>query len=103
VDTTLKSIEIRPTSTFYVPNSFTPNKDGVNDVFRPYFTNITDIDVQIFDRWGLKIFEYQNLDGSWDGGYKGDMAQSDVYVYKIKTKDIRAIESSYVGHVTLVR
>jgi len=103
VDTTLKMIEIKPTSTFYVPNSFTPNKDGVNDEFRPFFTNITDIDVQIFDRWGLKIFEYKNLDGSWDGGYKGDVAQSDVYVYKIKTRDIREIESSYVGHVTLVR
>jgi gliding motility-associated-like protein len=103
VDTTLKKIEIKPTSTFYVPNSFTPNKDGVNDEFRPFFTNLTDIDVQIFDRWGAKIFEYKNLDGSWDGRYKGDMAQSDVYVYKIKTTDVRQIQSSYVGHVTLVR
>ena len=103
VDTTRQLIEIRPTSTFYVPNSFTPNKDGVNDVFRPFFTNITDIDVQIFDRWGAKIFEYKNLDGSWDGRYQGDMAQSDVYVYKITTRDIRDIKNSYVGHVTLVR
>lgn len=103
VDTTLKTIEIKPTSTFYVPNSFTPNKDGVNDIFRPFFTNITDIDVQIFDRWGLKIYEYKNLDGGWDGRYKGDMAQSDVYVYKIKTRDVRERVQSYVGHVTLVR
>ncbi len=103
VDTTLKLIEIKPTSTFYVPNSFTPNKDGVNDVFRPYFTNITAIDVQIFDRWGAKIYEYKNLDGSWDGAYKGEMSQSDVYVYKIKTKDVRDKVGNYVGHVTLVR
>ena len=103
VDTTLKTIEIKPTSTFYVPNTFTPNKDGVNDMFRPFFTNITDIDVMIFDRWGAKIYEYKNLDGSWDGKYKGEMAQSDVYVYKIKTKDVREKVQNYVGHVTLVR
>jgi len=103
VDTTRKTIEIKPTSTFYVPNSFTPNKDGVNDSFRPFFTNITDLDVQIFDRWGKKIYEYKNLDGSWDGAYNGDMAQMDVYVYKIKTRDVREKVQSYVGHVTLVR
>lgn len=103
VDTTLKKIEIKPTSTFYVPNAFTPNKDGVNDVFKPFFTNITDLDVQIFDRWGAKIYEYKNLDGAWDGKYQGEMAQSDVYVYKIKTKDVRERVQSYVGHVTLVR
>lgn len=103
VDTTLKQIDIKPTSTFYVPNSFTPNKDGVNDSFRPYFTNLTDLDVMIYDRWGTKIYEYTNLDGGWDGSFKGNMAQSEVYVYKIKTKDIRDNVQNYVGHVTLIR
>jgi gliding motility-associated-like protein len=103
VDTTYGRLEIKPTSTFFVPNCFTPNKDELNQKFRPFFTNIVTIDGVIFDRWGLKIYEWNNLEGGWDGYYDGNPAQADVYVYRIKTTDINNKAATHIGHVSLVR
>ena len=55
-------INIQP---FFVPNVITPNKDGVNDKFE--ISTIYDIDLEIFNRWGRKLYEMQNYDNSWAG------------------------------------
>ncbi|MBK6838657.1 MAG: T9SS type B sorting domain-containing protein [Bacteroidetes bacterium] len=70
-DTIQKTIEVRPHSTLFAPNCFTPNGDGKNDDFRPYFTQMKDIQVWIFDRWGLLLTSWEGLQGSWDGYYQG--------------------------------
>lgn len=101
-DTALKLIEVKPHSTLYVPNCFTPNGDGKNEVFKPEFTNMEKIQVWIFDRWGKLLTNWDGLNGYWDGYYQGRKCQSDVYVYKIKGLGIDGQYSEWVGHVSIV-
>jgi gliding motility-associated-like protein len=101
-DTIMRRIEIRPKSTLFAPNCFTPNGDGHNDLFRPYFTNMTNIQVWIFDRWGLLLTNWDGLEGNWDGYYHGEKCQEDTYVYKIKGIGIDGKYSEWVGHVSIV-
>ncbi len=101
-DTIFKSIEIRPKSTLFVPNCFTPNGDGKNEVFRPYHTNMEHLQVWVFDRWGLLLKTWDTLDGSWDGFYDGKKCQQDTYVYKIIGEGIDGQHSEWVGHVSIV-
>ncbi|MFM2135233.1 MAG: hypothetical protein RL021_633 [Bacteroidota bacterium] len=101
-DTVQKVIEVRPTSTLYAPNCFTPNGDGKNDVFKPEFTNMTDIEVWVFDRWGLLISKFDGMNDFWDGYHKGRKCQTDTYVYKIKGKGIEGKDYEWVGHVSIV-
>jgi gliding motility-associated-like protein len=66
----------------YLPNSFTPNGDGVNDVFLPLPFNITSFTLKIYDRWGDLVFETDSFTNGWDGRYKnGSKAPLDVYNY----------------------
>ncbi|MBP6334135.1 MAG: PKD domain-containing protein [Bacteroidia bacterium] len=101
-DTLMRTIEIRPRSTLFAPNCFTPNGDGHNDAFRPYFTNMTNIQVWIFDRWGLMLTNWEGLEGNWDGYYHGAKCQQDTYVYKIKGIGVDGKFSEWVGHVSIV-
>ena len=102
VDSVMKSIEVRPKSTLFVPNCFTPNNDGKNDVFRPYFTNMVKIQVWVYDRWGLLLKEWDSLEGNWDGYYQGKKCQSDTYVYKIIGLGADGQQSEWVGRVSIV-
>lgn len=92
--------------TFYVPNAFTPGTTrGVNDMFTGYGTNISDFKMWIFDRWGEMIYQTNDIHAGWDGTAKGgkNLAQQDVYVWKIEVTDFRGDLHKYVGHVTLLR
>jgi gliding motility-associated-like protein len=68
----------------YVPNCFTPNRDGLNDDFCAESSEVTSIEMMIFDRWGNLIFESHSLSDCWDGKYKGEVVQEDVYAVRIK-------------------
>lgn len=104
VDSTSGLIRILPGFTIYIPNAFTPNGDGINDVFRAYGTNIDTYNMYIFDRWGEMLFETDNINIPWDGRSTktGEPLMQDVYVYKIVAKDIFGEEHNYVGRVTLL-
>ena len=101
-DTILKSIEVRPVSTLFAPNCFTPNGDGINEVFKPVFTNMENIQVWVFDRWGKLLTSWDGIDGFWDGYYEGRKCQTDTYVYKIKGWGIDGKYSEWVGHVSII-
>lgn len=101
-DTILKSIEVRPVSTLFAPNCFTPNGDGINEVFKPVFTNMENIQVWIFDRWGKLLTSWDGINGFWDGYYEGRKCQTDTYVYKIKGWGIDGKYSEWVGHVSII-
>jgi len=94
---------------FFIPNTFSPNGDGVNDVFYPRGTGIDRIQaLRIFNRWGELIFEKRNFPSNdalagWDGTYKGKPAGSDTYVYVIDIICENATIISYKGNVTLIR
>ncbi|HEY2722210.1 MAG TPA: T9SS type B sorting domain-containing protein, partial [Chitinophagaceae bacterium] len=67
---------------FYMPTAFTPNNDGKNDVYRPMlFGNVIQFRFTIYDRWGKKIFETNDVQKGWDGKLNGTVAASDVYVW----------------------
>ena len=91
---------------FYVPNSFTPDNDGINDLF---FATGKDIDIenytmQIYDRWGIMLFETNDIKKGWDGTYKGKAVPADVYVWKIVSKEkYSPIIHEDVGHVNLIK
>lgn len=67
----------------YFPNAFTPNNDGINEVFSPVGNTsmANSYKLQIYNRWGQKIFESQNPDIGWDGTYNGTLSENDIYVY----------------------
>lgn len=105
-DTIQKPVGIGPEFTFYIPNAFTPNGDGVNDYFFGQGIGIAEYDIYIFDRWGNMIYHGDNIYASkWDGkaNHGSDVAQQDVYVWKVKLTDVFGKKHNYIGTVTLVR
>ena len=104
-DTILKPIEIRDLS-IYVPNSFTPNSDGINDVFVPVILggDTSQIEFLIFNRWGELIFKSESELKGWDGFHQGVLCQQGSYIWKIKVKQQDRFEvKEYTGHVILLR
>jgi gliding motility-associated-like protein len=67
--------------TMYFPNTFTPDGDGLNDIFTGYGEDIEMFNMKIFNRWGEMIFETDDFSKGWDGKYKGNPIQSDIYVW----------------------
>ena len=68
---------------FIVPNVFTPNGDGYNDVFNIEYQNIWEFQVKIYDRWGVKVHQSVNLENPWDGTVNGQEAAEGVYFWQI--------------------
>jgi gliding motility-associated-like protein len=84
---------------FIVPNVFTPNGDGMNDVFRVEYTGDEQYRIQIYDRWGVKYFESYNQQQHWDGlDLNGRASAEGIYYYNIQLSG-----KSYSGSVTLLR
>ena len=87
-----------------IPNAFTPNNDGLNDIFMPIFQcEFNKYKFLIFNRWGELIFSTENPFEGWDGTYKGTNAPSDVYVYLINYTDILGTNKKIRGNFSLVK
>ncbi len=102
-DTTLKNFTVHPEYFGYVPNSFTPNGDGVNDFFKGSFLGIKESELYIFNRWGELIYQSTSTRAYWDGTDKNKQSKSDVYIYKYIVKDYSNITHEYFGHINLIR
>ncbi len=102
-DTVVKPIIVGEDNSFYVPNAFTPNGDGINDIFFPKGHGISKYDIMIFDRWGEKLFSTTDFFQGWDGSFKGQPCKEDVYVWKIHVTLSNSKVKTYTGHVTLNR
>lgn len=102
-DTICKDILIKPDWTFYLPNTFTPNDDGVNDTFLPKATNIQSFEITIFNRWGENIFKSNDFNNVWDGTYKGEQVKDDVYVWQVKVVDLFSKSHYLIGHVMVLK
>ncbi|MDG1176098.1 MAG: gliding motility-associated C-terminal domain-containing protein, partial [Flavobacteriales bacterium] len=87
----------------YVPNSFTPNGDGINDEFVIISEDITNFSLMIFNRWGELLYESTDIEESWDGTYKGKLSQIDTYIWKIRYSDVNKKSKDIYGHVNLIR
>jgi len=103
-DSTWKTIRVEPDYALYIPNAFSPDGDGKNDFFFPVGYGVEEQSMLIFDRWGEVVFEGYQLDSKWDGAIKGrDVGKTDVYTYKIETKDVKGESHTYIGKVTLLK
>jgi gliding motility-associated-like protein len=111
-DTATAIIDVTPDMGVYIPNAFTPDKNGRNDVFMPYGYGISEDNykMEIFDRWGELIFTSSDFRKGWDGSVKESdinsdkgTAQDGVYIYKIQITDLENNKKLYVGHVTLLK
>jgi gliding motility-associated-like protein len=87
----------------FVPNIFSPNGDGENDVLFVRGEGISSIDFIVYSRWGQKIFESRNLNKGWDGTFRGSPVEPGVYVYHLRVEFTNSSEEKFKGNITLVR
>lgn len=102
-DTVTKPITIEEEYWIYVPNTFTPDGNRVNNYFSVSTVNIKYLEVMIFNRWGERIFEAYDPFFEWDGTYNGTLVQDGTYIWKIKYVTKGNIEGKLVGHITLMK
>jgi len=82
-----------------IPNVFSPNGDGENDLFKPYGTNITSLYMSVYNRWGEKLYQSEHLNSGWDGRTTaGTLCPDGTYFYIIKVNG-----ETYKGTVTMLR
>jgi gliding motility-associated-like protein len=96
-------IYIYPTPKVFVPNAFTPNGDGQNDVLTPFVSGSKYFDFMIFNRWGEKVFQTDNPNFGWDGTFKGDKAPFGVYIYHLKVVFTDNTTRDMKGSITLLK
>lgn len=104
-DSTYKVLEIKPSYALYIPNTFTPNEDGLNDGFQAKGVGIETFKMQIFDRWGHLIFETDDINKPWNGtDKKGEkLIKEDTYVWKAQVTDVFHRNHDLVGHVLVLK
>ena len=105
-DTAQLVVEITPDFALYIPNTFTPDGNGVNDFFLPMGVGIDEENyrMEIFDRWGEQVFTSNNFRKGWDGSIKGNkIGEQAVYIYKITVYDLQGNKHPFVGHITLLK
>ncbi|MFL5751775.1 MAG: gliding motility-associated C-terminal domain-containing protein, partial [Bacteroidia bacterium] len=96
-------IEVAADGTVVIPNIFTPNGDNLNDLFTFKTTSVKSLSCSIFDRWGLKMYDWDGINGAWDGKAKsGNRAPDGVYYYLVKYTDTKGDSREVKGFVTLI-
>ncbi len=106
-DTLTQLIDVIPLASIFLPNAFSPNGDGINDLFKPKgnFFGIKDYELRIYNRWGEQIFETQDPDEGWNGRVLNVRNESPpgVYVYKLFYNNTRGAPIVEEGFATIVR
>lgn len=87
----------------FIPNAFSPNQNRLNEVFSPVGIFIQGYRMQIYNRWGQKIYENDECMNAWDGTFNGDPVADGVFVYKILARGINGEIYNLTGNVTLIR
>lgn len=103
-DSIWKDIKILPEHRFWIPNTFTPNNDNLNDIFKPSIIGVENYDFEIYDRWGELIFKTNDVDRGWNGKIDDKLCKQDVYVWRITFRNVVTKKSElHIGHVLLLR
>ncbi len=87
----------------FIPNYFTPNNDGKNDMFRVFGTAVTALEMRVYNQWGQLVFESRNQANGWDGSGKGKQQPAGVYIYIVKATLQNNTIVDKKGSVTLIR
>jgi gliding motility-associated-like protein len=103
-DTLTQFLHVLPAFTLFVPNAFTPNADGNNDVFRAYGDQVVLFNMSIYDRWGKVVYSTDNMNQGWNGYDKNNtiLFPQGVYVWKIVVKGNNGRLQEKMGQVTLM-
>jgi len=100
------TVFVVPNYDIFVPNAFTPNGDGFNDEFQLFINDkvVQYMSMQIFNRWGEKVYESSDLNFKWDGAYKGVKVPTGVYTYQLKLTFIDGHKDELrTGSLTIIR
>ena len=97
------TINVEISGDVYVPNLFSPNADGINDILGIYGFSVEEVEFRIYDRWGELIFQTNSMSGTWDGTFKGATLNSAVFVYTIQVTYMDGREQLQHGNITLIR
>ncbi|MES2837891.1 MAG: T9SS type B sorting domain-containing protein [Bacteroidota bacterium] len=90
-------------SSVYLPNCFTPNQSGLNDVYKVVTYGVVNYSMKIFNRWGALVYQWTDAEIGWDGTYKGALAKQDVYAFIFEGRDVKNKLISISGNITLIR
>lgn len=105
IDSVIKTVKKESDFTFYIPSAFTPNSDGNNDIFFPLGSGYdpNTFEMFIFDRWGEKLYETNDINQPWNGCKQGHHSPSPigVYVYMISVAEQNGMKHKYKGTVTI--
>ncbi|MDQ3048316.1 MAG: PKD domain-containing protein [Bacteroidota bacterium] len=107
IDSITYSITVKDITTVYIPNAFSPNGDGVNDVFMVETHGVLadNFEMLIFDRWGNRLYKTIDINKGWNGAIDNDgpVVQIDVYVYKVAYRDLEGRKHKAIGHITIIK
>jgi len=87
----------------FVPNTFTPNNDGQNDILYVRGLKVQEVYFAVYDRWGEKVFETNDKNKGWDGIYNGRASDVGVFGWYLRVKCFNGEEAFRKGNVTLIR
>lgn len=93
-------------NTVYIPNAFSPDDNGVNDVFIPVAHGIENYELKVFNRWGDLLYQTNDDTKGWDGKWNGKPLKQDVYVWVLKYREVcsdNETDTVLRGHVTLIK
>jgi len=102
-DTMDMSMCIRDSEAIFLPDVFSPNGDGNNDVLFVRGPTIIELDFAIYDRWGARLFSTSSVGNGWDGTVEGDQSASGVYLYTLTARTEDGDDIKRTGNITLVR
>jgi gliding motility-associated-like protein len=109
MDTLVRPLVVGEDFGIYVPNAFTPNGDGTNDIFQPKGFGIVKYEINIFDRWGEKVFSTKDFEKGWDGtmqskhDVKYGIIEEGSYTWLINCTDVFGKSHELKGHVILMK
>lgn len=105
MDTVQGVVNVRDDIQIFIPNAFTPDDSGNNDVFMVYGVGFTTYSMRIFDRWGKLVFSTENSVHGWDGrsAESGRKVSQGIYIYQVIVTDTDGFQHSRMGKVTLIR
>jgi len=92
-----------PNPDIFIPNAFTPNGDGKNDVLKVYGNYIKTLDMKVYNQWGELIYQTNDVNKGWDGTSNGKMQPVGVYMYVVQLTEQNGNSSIKKGSVNLIR
>jgi gliding motility-associated-like protein len=98
------TVTVEKPLTLYAPNAFSPDGDGINDLFSVRGQGANEYALEIYNRWGQMVFKSEDLDIAWNGEYHGKQVPIGTYVYQVKALNVSGDHSIVKnGSVVLVR